>query len=113
MSYSQKLKDPRWQKKRLLILNRDKFTCQECADDESTLHVHHIYYEPGNDPWDYPDYALVTLCESCHSEERVRTITAMEVLVKSMAMAGLNTAMHIDYLASIVREKFKGGSFHG
>jgi hypothetical protein len=27
--YSKKLKHPRWQKKRLEILDRDKFTCQQ------------------------------------------------------------------------------------
>lgn len=32
MTYSQKLRDPRWQKKRLEILERDSFTCQHCHD---------------------------------------------------------------------------------
>lgn len=112
-TYSQKLKDPRWQKKRLEILSRDKFTCQACADSESTLHVHHLFYVRGVDPWDYEDFALVTLCESCHASEHLAMSTAMEVLIISMAEAGLNTSLHVDYLASIVREKFKGGSFHG
>lgn len=30
--YSQKLLDPRWQRKRLEILQRDDFTCQVCSD---------------------------------------------------------------------------------
>lgn len=67
-TYSEKLKHPKWQKKRLQILNRDKFTCKLCRDTETTLHVHHKYYETGNDPWDYPNTALVTLCEHCHKE---------------------------------------------
>ena len=37
--YSQKLKDPRWQKKRLQILERDEWNCQICHDNESTLVV--------------------------------------------------------------------------
>jgi len=69
MGYGEKLKDPRWQKKRLKILVRDEWTCQVCFDDKSSLSVHHCYYEKGKDPWDYPDEALVTLCEDCHSEE--------------------------------------------
>ena len=69
-TYSEKLKDPRWQKKRLKILERDEFTCQSCFDSESTLHVHHRYYIRGAEPWGYPNEALQTLCESCHEEER-------------------------------------------
>ena len=70
MKYSDKLKDPRWQKKRLEILERDKWICQSCGDDKSTLHVHHRRYFPGKDPWDYEDRLLVALCESCHGNER-------------------------------------------
>ena len=65
-TYSEKLKDPRWQKKRLEILNRDKFTCQFCEDTKSTLNVHHKYYLRGLDPWEYPNPSLITYCERCH-----------------------------------------------
>jgi hypothetical protein len=65
-TYSEKLKDPRWQKIRLQIMGRDGFICTECGDDSSPLHVHHHYYEKGKAPWDYPDDALTTLCETCH-----------------------------------------------
>lgn len=47
MGYSDKLKDPRWQKKRLEILTRDEWTCQICFDTESTLVVHHQKYKAG------------------------------------------------------------------
>jgi hypothetical protein len=63
-SYGEKLKDPRWQRKRLGILERDGWSCRICSDSETTLHVHHIEY--GGDPWDVPDNLLVTLCEHCH-----------------------------------------------
>lgn len=68
--YSQKLKDPRWQKKRLEILERDEWTCQRCFDTESTLAVHHRKYLPNTNPWEYPDDLLITLCENCHEFER-------------------------------------------
>ena len=68
-TYSEKLKDPRWQKKRLDILSRDNFKCQCCGNGELTLHVHHTKYIKGNDPWDYKDNFLVTLCELCHDSE--------------------------------------------
>jgi len=70
MEYSEKLKDPRWQKKRLEILERDNWACQGCGDDESTLFVHHRTYITHKEPWEYDDFSLVTLCENCHSNER-------------------------------------------
>lgn len=66
MTYLEKLRDPRWQKKRLKIFKRDKFKCKECGEDKKTLHVHHKRYIRGREPWDYSDDLLLTLCESCH-----------------------------------------------
>ncbi len=68
--YLEKLKDPKWQKKRLEILERDNWSCQSCGDNKSTLHVHHKRYLPGKDPWDIPANLLITLCEECHHGER-------------------------------------------
>lgn len=59
-------KSPKWQKKRLLILERDGWQCCSCGDTESTLHVHHAAYH--GMPWDTPDDFLQTLCETCHGE---------------------------------------------
>ena len=67
--YLEKLKDPRWQKRRLEIFERDNWTCQNCGNSESTLHVHHRWYA-GN-PWEAPDRALVTLCENCHKSLKI------------------------------------------
>jgi len=67
--YAQKLRDPRWQKKRLEIFERDHWTCQQCMLGDETLHAHHLWYERNADPWDYPNDALLTLCESCHESE--------------------------------------------
>ena len=68
--YSEKLKDPRWQKKRLEILKRDVWTCRSCMSKEKTLQVHHIFYLPNIDPWDIPDGFLITFCESCHKPDQ-------------------------------------------
>lgn len=67
LTYSEKLRDPRWQKKRLQIMNRDKFACKLCGDCETTLNVHHIEYYNGN-PWEIDNSKLITLCEHCHYE---------------------------------------------
>lgn len=66
MKYSDKLRDPRWQKKRLEVMERDSFTCLACGDSKSTLNVHHKEYH--GDPWNAPMGSLETLCESCHTE---------------------------------------------
>jgi hypothetical protein len=63
-SYSEKLKDPRWQKKRLEIMQRDNFTCTLCGDKESFLNVHHMAYS--GMPWEIPNESLITTCEFCH-----------------------------------------------
>lgn len=65
-SWSDQYKSPKWQKKRLEILNRDDFTCQNCGDTESTLHVHHKVYTPNTSVWDYADNYLITYCDGCH-----------------------------------------------
>jgi len=68
-SYLEKYKDPRWQKKRLEILERDKWSCKRCTRLDAPLHVHHRIYISGKDPWDYENNLLVTLCEDCHEYE--------------------------------------------
>lgn len=68
-AYAEKLKDPRWQKKRLEIFERDKWTCQKCGVTDKTLAVHHLKYDGDKDPWDYPKSWLATLCEDCHADE--------------------------------------------
>ena len=67
-SYWELLRDPRWQQKRLKVMERDEWTCQDCVEGGKTLNVHHTYYERGNMPWDYPDWSLMTLCEECHEK---------------------------------------------
>jgi len=93
-AYAEKLKDPRWQKKRLTILKRDKWVCQNCYDNESTLVVHHRRYLPDKEPWDYPNHLLVTLCEECHENERTER------------------AANESDLIAMLREKFSAEDIH-
>ena len=64
--YLEKLKDPRWQKKRLEIFERDGWRCKMCGDEQNTLHVHHLFYFKDVEPWDVHDGFLISLCEFCH-----------------------------------------------
>jgi hypothetical protein len=64
--YYQKLRDPRWQRKRLEVFNRSNFKCQGCQSSTSELHVHHPFYEKGKEPWEYDTEHLICLCCECH-----------------------------------------------
>lgn len=61
--------DPRWQRKRLEIMQRADFACEWCGASDRTLHVHHGYYakEAYRQPWKYPDDTLYCFCaDGCH-----------------------------------------------
>ena len=67
-TYSEKLKDPRWQQKRLKVMERDGWACVDCGEKKKSLSVHHSYYVTGRMPWMYPMWSLQTLCSDCHKE---------------------------------------------
>jgi len=66
--YARALRDPRWQKKRLRIFQRDGWRCRRCGDTKNTLVVHHLKYTTKY-PWNEPDKNLITWCERCHKKE--------------------------------------------
>ncbi len=68
-SYSEKLRDPRWQRRRLEIMQLAHFQCESCAANNRTLNVHHVEYRAGADPWEYGDGDLECLCELCHESK--------------------------------------------
>ena len=65
--YHQLLKDGRWQRRRLDIMQRDDFKCRDCGTTDN-LNVHHIRYLAGRKPWEYDDCDLITLCGKCHKK---------------------------------------------
>lgn len=81
-TYAQKLKDPRWQKKRLEVLDRAGWACQGCADSTSTLHVHHKQYIKGREPWEYDADQLAALCETCHSQHHAELDVLIDVVAR-------------------------------
>lgn len=66
MTYADKLQDHRWLRKRDEVRRRANYQCEDCPCTTGFLHVHHVYYIYGRDPWDYPDYLLKCVCEDCH-----------------------------------------------
>jgi hypothetical protein len=76
------LLDPRWQRRRLQVLDRAGFACECCGDTSSTLHVHHRIYRKGAAPWEYADEELRALCENCHEAEHQMRRSIDEALAR-------------------------------
>ncbi len=70
MTYKQKLRDPRWQKKRLEVLQRANWKCEECGSPDDSLQVHHSHYYRCLEPWDCPLELLSALCEIHHVQRQ-------------------------------------------
>ncbi len=71
-SYTSVLQDPRWQRKRLQVLERANWRCEWCGDGRQNLQVHHGYYGKTDgklrSPWEVPDNVLYCLCDPCHEK---------------------------------------------
>ncbi len=70
-SYSEELESVEWRQKRLEIIKRDGYECSFCGQKVRKGHplqVHHLYYVLTNKAWEYPNDALITLCEDCHHD---------------------------------------------
>ena len=113
--YGDKLLDPRWQKKRLEVLEESNFTCTRCGDKEKTLHVHHYSYSKSRNPWDTDIDSLTCLCCDCHKIEHLSNLTPLEqelvdeIIVYSVMYGGLNeTANSFIKIAQQIILKHKG-----
>lgn len=83
MTFKEQIKHPKWQKKRLEILERDEFHCANCGVDHETLHVHHYLYNKNSMLWEYENKYLITLCDDCHSDwhkinDRIKEILCVD-----------------------------------
>lgn len=83
MTYSEKLKDPKWKALRTEFIASRKVEgevfCDDCGEDTCgrTLHVHHRLYRRGAEPWEYSFDELRLICVECHNrihdtEQRAR-----------------------------------------
>jgi hypothetical protein len=86
MTYSDKLQDPRWQKRRLEVLQRDNFTCRLCTDITTVLHIHHKKY--AKEPWEVELGSLITYCKHCHSvieyNKKTDSIIPLQILKREI-----------------------------
>lgn len=96
-NYWEKLQDPRWQKKRLEVMQDAGFKCELCEDESNTLNVHHKEYFKGREPWEYNNTQLVCLCVDCH--ETLHDYVDMYKLVGSYAKTkGLESRFSLSVL---------------
>jgi len=69
-----------WEKIRMLVYLRDKFTCQECGitanESKRVLHIHHKV--PFLVSFDNSLKNLITLCPSCHRKVEMGLIKCAE-----------------------------------
>jgi hypothetical protein len=63
--YAQKLQDPRWQRKRLEVMQAAGWACVICGDKDEELNVHHPAYSAYHEPWEYLN--LQCICRTCHT----------------------------------------------
>lgn len=69
MTYSEKLRDRRWQEISAKVKDRANWKCEDpdCkSPPETNLQVHHVVYISKFEPWDYDESLLVALCKDCH-----------------------------------------------
>lgn len=67
--YRDRLRHPKWQRRRLERMQAAEWRCESCGVDDQELHVHHLFYGAGREPWEYEDDELWVLCARCHGVE--------------------------------------------
>ena len=95
MTFAQHLKDPRWQRKRLEVFQRDNFRCVICAKEDREIHCHHIIYERDRKLWDYPLAMFQTLCSTCHKDRHEIMDNAINALRLSLAKVPTRRLMKV------------------
>lgn len=99
MTYSEQLKSPLWQKKRLEIFERDGFCCKGCNSSQNQIHVHHGVYIKGLMAWEYDSKYLHTLCSDCHS----LTTMFMKDIYNTIGECNPNDLWDLDWLFKSIR----------
>lgn len=108
-TYSEKLRSPKWQKRRLEIMSRDQFTCKYCKDIHTSLNVHHHKYNGA--PWQAKDDDLETVCEHyhkhiCHNKNvDANNILSVEKILEEWAVCYIVSMKDKDIIMTIGREE--------
>lgn len=101
MTYKDQLKNPKWQRKRLEVLELNDFTCQQCGSKENELHVHHLTYIKNRKVWEYHSDSLICICASCHKTLHNTNVLSFEekqiIRLYRYALKKKSTAMYVDF----------------
>ena len=90
MNYQDQLKSPKWQKKRLDILNLRGFKCEKCNCEENQLHVHHRFYLKNRKAWEYDNDVFQVLCHICHEKEHKKEDSKIEQIIDKKWITFIN-----------------------
>jgi ribosomal protein L37AE/L43A len=75
MTYKEKLACPEWKRFSHKIKEDADWHCEECGEEQGqpgiNLEVHHVHYETGRLPWEYPRALVMALCGNCHHERQI------------------------------------------
>lgn len=95
-------KNPKWQKKRLEIMQSKGFKCEWCESIDKELHTHHIIYEKGKRIWEYEDTNFMLLCKDCHESfhEYLNLVSSSLSLLNKSSRDKL-----LDYILKLVDEQ--------
>jgi 5-methylcytosine-specific restriction endonuclease McrA len=103
MDFIEQYKHPKWQKKRLEVLQKADYKCEQCGDGDSMLHVHHGYYKKGCNVWDYHIKTLWCLCGHCHRDWEFGKNHIYHAISKvSLDLDGVNDIM--DFLNTLIED---------
>lgn len=109
MTYQDQIKSPKWQKKRLEVLEQNQFACIECGSADEQLHVHHPFYQKGRKIWEYTTEELRCLCATCHDKLHALNdeINQAMGLMETMAGNGIKERIlgYLDGMAGPPRHK--------
>jgi 5-methylcytosine-specific restriction endonuclease McrA len=111
MSRKEQYKHPLWQRKRLIIFERDGWCCLACGlggDDLNPvqLNAHHLYYIKGMHIWEYDDEAIVTLCNDCHGALHADLVKIAGILAFKILTCGID-AVELDLILDMHLKKNK------
>lgn len=102
-TYSEKLKDPKWEEFRQRAFDRYGRRCTECGEDShygEHHHVHHKRYIRDREPWQYDLDDVTVLCKMCHNEIHDAEQDFRDLIRQSRP----NVAFHFQYLAQCLSE---------
>lgn len=91
-------------------MQRDNFQCKICGCNDKELHVHHRWYQFGNEIWDYPDSCFETLCFECHEyiEMNIKDATSdIQVMLRRTLLNQDDYSVICRFLIHLSDDRFK------